>query len=72
MLSLNNKLSYNQVGSWLVPKLMFMECFSIVYVLKHNYDTQKFYTIRLNRQLACNKINVFAFCRCIRGADIQS
>ena len=26
MLFLNNKLSYNQVGSWLSPKLMFMEC----------------------------------------------
>ena len=44
MLSLNNKLSYNQVGNWLVPKLMFMEAFSIIYVLKHNYDTQIFYT----------------------------
>ena len=72
MLFLNNKLSYNQVGNWLVPKLMFMEWFSILYVLKHNYDTQKFYTTRLNRQLAFNKINVFAFCRCVRGADIQS
>ena len=61
MLSLNNKLSYNQVGNWLVPKLMFMKCFSILYVLKHKYDTQKCYTTRLNRQLAFNKINVFAF-----------